>query len=223
MPVQEQVPSVGADWEVQQDVRDAVEELGVSRATFVGVSVDHGVVQLTGFTESYAQKWLIERAVSRVIGVRDVRDYLEVRPSESTPRADTDIASAARCALEWDARLPMEVGVEVTDGVLRLYGGVHKFAQREAAEEAVRNLVGVRDLTNEIKISHASLPDVAGNVESATRRRFGVACRDFWIIERDGVVTVSGIVATLELLGEIERVVQSVPGVRRVDNRLLVA
>ena len=224
MSVQEQVAYLTEDSDVEQDVRDALANSGISRRGFVGISVDHGVVRLTGFTESYAQKWLIERAVSRVIGVRDVRDYLEVRPLESTQRADAHIALAARCALEWDARVPMGVGVEVTDGVLRLYGVVECFAQREAAEEAVRNLLGVRDLSNEIKISNASLQaDVAGDVESAMRRRFGMACRSVWIIERDGVVTVSGAVATLELLGEIERVVQSVSGVSHVDNRLLVA
>lgn len=224
MPVEEPVPYLTEDSDVEQDVRDALGNLGIPRGEFVGISVDHGVVQLTGFTESYAQKWLIERAVSRVIGVRDVRDYLEVRPLESTQRADAHIALAARRALEWDARVPTGVGVEVTDGVLRLQGAVERFAQREAAEEAVRNLIGVRDLSNEIKHSNASRPaDVAGDVESAMRRRFGMACRNVWIIERDGIVTVSGAVATLELLGEIERAVQSVPGVMHVDNRLLVA
>lgn len=224
MPVEEHVPYLTEDSDVEQDVRDALGNQGIPRGEFVGISVDHGVVQLTGFTESYAQKWLIERAVSRVIGVRDVRDYLEVRPLESTQRADAHIALAARRALEWDARVPTGVGVEVTDGVLRLQGAVERFAQREAAEEAVRNLIGVRDLSNEIKLSNASRPaDVAGDVESAMRRRFGMACRNVWIIERDGIVTVSGAVATLELLGEIERAVQSVPGVMHVDNRLLVA
>lgn len=224
MSVEDNAPYLSEDPDVERDVRDAVETLGISRRGFVGIAVDHGVVQITGFTDSYAQKWLIERAVTRVIGVRDVRDYLEVRPPERAQRTDTQIALAARCALQWDARVPMGVGVEVTDGVLRLVGVVERFAQREAAEESVRNLVGVRDLSNEIKISHGSPPaDVACDVESAIRRRFGVACRNVWIIERDGVVTVSGAVATLELLGEIERVIRSVPGVVHVDNRLLVA
>ena len=222
MSVEEQIPYPTEDPDVERDVRDALGNLGLSRRGFVGITVDHGVVQLTGFTDSYAQKWLIERAVSRVIGVRDVRDHLEVRPPEPA-RADAHIALAARCALEWDVRVPRGVGVEVTDGVLRLVGAVERFAQREAAEEAVRNLIGVRDLSNEIKISSASPPpDVAGDVESAMRRRFGMACRSIWIIEREGIVTVSGAVATLEMLGQIERVVRSVPGVLLVDNRLLV-
>ena len=224
MSGEEPVRYLTEDPDVEQDVRDALGNLGVPRRGFVGITVDHGVVQLTGFTDSYAQKWLIEREVSQVIGVRDVRDYLEVRPPEPAQRADAHIALAARCALEWDVRVPLGVGVDVTDGVLRLHGAVERFAQRQAAEEAVRNLVGVCDLSNEIRISHASLPaDVAGGVESAIRRRFGMACRTVWIIERDSVVTVSGVVATLELLGEIEGVVRSVPGVLHVDNRLLVA
>jgi osmotically-inducible protein OsmY len=223
MFVKEQTGYTSNDLYVERDVRDALGTLGLSHLGFVGIYVDQGVVQLTGFTESYSQKWLIERAVCRVIGVRDVRDYLEVRPVESGQRADAHIALAARCALQWDARVPAGLGVEVTDGALRLFGVVEQFAQREAAEDAVRNLVGVRDLSNEIKISPSlQSTDVAGEVESALRRRFGVACRNVWIIERDGVVTASGTVATLELLTEVERVVQSVPGVLRFDNRLLV-
>lgn len=223
MLAQEQAGGLTADPDLEHDVWDAFGNLGISTWWFVGIAVDQGVVRLTGFTDSYADKWLIEREVSRVIGVRDVRNYLEVRPSEHAQPADAQIALAARCALEWDARVPRGVGVKVTDGVLRLYGSTERFVQREAAEEAVRNLVGVRDLMNEIKISRPSLAADARGVQSALRRRFGLACRNVWIIEHDGVVTVTGVVATLELLTEIERVVLSVPGVRRVDNRLLVA
>ena len=223
MSLKERACYLTGDPDVERDVRDALLSLGISHSGFVGVSVDSGVVRLSGFTESYAQKWLIERVASRVIGVRDVRNYLEVRPPEPAQLADANLAAAARRALEWDARVPAGVSVEVTDGVLRLCGTVERFLEREAAEEAVRNLVGLRDLTNEVRISLPSLPaDVAGDVESALRRRFGMACRNVWIIERHGVVTASGTVATFELLGEIERVIQSVPGVLRLDNRLLV-
>jgi len=218
----EQAGHLSEDAGLERDVRDSVRGLGISRLELLGISVRHGVVHLTGVAESYAQKWMIERAVSQVVGVQDVRDYLEVRPPQSEQRADAHVALAARSALEWHARVPDGIGVDVTDGVLRLYGSVEKFAEREAAEEAVRNLVGVRDVTNEIRVSHDSAPDVASDVESALRRRFGVLCRNMWVIERDGVVSVSGVVPTLELLGEVDRVVRSVAGVVRVDNRLIV-
>jgi osmotically-inducible protein OsmY len=219
----EQAVNLIRDGEVLRDVRDALGHLGNPSLAFVGLAVDEGVVRLTGFTESYSQKWMIERVVSRVIGVRDVRDFLEVRPPEQSRRLDSQIAVAAQRALEWDARVPNEVRVEVTDGVLRLIGAVGQFVQREAAEEAVRNLIGVTGLSNEIKLSPPALPADANDVKSALRRRFGIACGDISIIEHDGVVTLSGSVTTLELLGEIERAVICVPGVARVDNRLLVA
>ena len=223
MLMQPQSKHVTDDPEVEQEVRDALANLGISRMGFVEINVEEGVLHLTGFTDSYAQKWLIERAASRVIGVRDIRDYLEVRPPGTAPRADAHIAQTARCALAWDARVPAGIGVQVTDGTLRLFGTVERFAQREAAEEAVRNLIGVRDVSNEIRISRDSLPtDLAGDVESAIRRRFGIACGNVWIVERNGVVTLRGSVATLELLDEIERAVKSVRGVLRVDNWLLV-
>jgi osmotically-inducible protein OsmY len=224
MSLEEQQRYLTEDPDVEQDVRDELGILGFARRGFIGLAVDHGVVELTGFTDSYAQKWEIERAASRVIGVRDVRDYLEVRPPGAAQRADSRIASAARCLLEWNARVPATVEVEVTDGELRLRGIVELLSQREAAEEAVRNLVGVRDVSNEIKIAPIAPPaDVAGDVESAMRRRFGLLCRHVWMVERDGLVTVSGTVGTFELVGDVERVAKSVPGVVRVDNRLLVA
>src|SRR5690242_16818579 len=134
MSLEEQRRYLTEDPDIEQDVRDELANVGFARLGFIGLAVDHGVVELTGFTDSYAQKWEIERAASRVIGVRDVRDYLDVRPPEAAQRADSHIASAARCVLEWNARVPATIDVEVTDGAVRLRGTVERFAQREAAE-----------------------------------------------------------------------------------------
>lgn len=216
---------VNEDQEVEQDIRAELNaDQDIARGCFIGVTVDQGVAHLTGFAESYAQKLAIERAVSRVIGVRDVRDYLEVRPPDEGHREDFQIERAAQCALAWDARVPDGVRVQVTNGVLRLHGATGRFSQREAAAEAVRNLIGVCDVVNEIKLTPATVPvDLGFDVESAIRRRFGVACRHVWIIARDGVVTLSGMVPTFGMLDEVEHVVRSIRGVRRIDNQLLVA
>lgn len=191
---------------------------------FVGVAVEHGVVCLTGFVDSYAQKWAAERAAARVAGVKDVRDYLEVLPPNEATREDRRIRRAARRALEWDARVPDGVYGDVTDGVLRLRGVVERFSERDAAEEAVRNLIGVRDVVNEIRVAPAlSRGDLETDVEAAIRRRLGTDGQCMWIATADGVVTLSGFVATFTMLEELERTVRSIPGVTRIDNQLLVA
>jgi osmotically-inducible protein OsmY len=111
--------------------------------------------------------------------------------------------------------------------VLRLQGTVQRFSQRDAAEEAVRNLNGVRDVVNEIKVAPApSLAlgdDLAVDVEAAIRRRVGVDTAWIAIGVEGGVVTLSGAVPVFALVDDIERAVRSIPGVTRINNELLVA
>ncbi len=209
-------------------VQDVLAELragqDVNDQRYLAVTVEDGVVDLTGFAESYAHKLAIERAASRVVGVRDIRDYLEVRPRHADQRDDRDVERAAKHALQWDARLPRGIRAEVTNGIVRIRGVVQRFSQLEAAEEAVRNLVGVRDVVNEVKLAPAPAPaDLALDVQAAIRRRFGTECPDIWVDVADGVVTLTGVVPVFAMLDDIERVVRSIPGVTRVVDQLLVA
>jgi osmotically-inducible protein OsmY len=213
------------DHDIERAVRaELVMSLDARRRSLVSVAVQRGVVCITGFVDSYAEKWAAERAAARVVGVRDVRDYLDVLPPNEVSREDPRIRRAARRALEWDARVPDGVQGEVTDGVVRLRGVVERFSEREAAEEAVRNLIGVRDVVNEIRVAPApSRGDLGTDVETAIRRRFGTDGQRIWIATADGVVTLSGVVPTFVMLDDVEHTVRSIPGVTRIDNQLLVA
>jgi Predicted periplasmic or secreted lipoprotein len=190
---------------------------------FVEVAVEDGVVHLTGSANSYAQKWAIARAAGRVVGVRDVRDHLAVRLPREAARTDREIERAAAHAIEWDARVPDGVRATVTDGVVRLHGSVGRLSQRDAAEDAVRNLIGVCDVANEIRVAPIVSPaDLAVHVEAAIRRRFGAQAEDILITSTDGGVTLDGVVSTFAMLDDIERVVRAVPGVARIHNQLLI-
>jgi osmotically-inducible protein OsmY len=54
----------------------------------VEISVHCGVVHLTGLVESYAQKRAIDRAVRRIVGVKELCDYLHVRSPDATAPDD---------------------------------------------------------------------------------------------------------------------------------------
>ena len=223
MSLTDRIPA--RDHEVERDVRA---ELGVAVSLtdhpFVRMTVRDGVVYLTGSAASYAQKWAIERAASRVIGVKDVRDHVAVHPQTADAIADHDIEGAAGAALAWDIRVPAGVRAGVTDGVLRLQGTVDRPWQREAAEDAVRNLLGLRDLVNEIRLAPAPpRATLEPDVVEALRRRFGPHEGAIGISASDGVVTLSGEVSSLAVLDEVLRVVRAIPGVARITDRMLVA
>jgi hypothetical protein len=81
------------------------------------VGVSDGVVTLTGVVSSYAQKFAAQEATHRVTGVLDVANDIDVNPVDSFMRTDTEIASAVRKALEWDALVPNElIQSTVSDG-----------------------------------------------------------------------------------------------------------
>jgi osmotically-inducible protein OsmY len=211
------------DPEIHQDVRAelSIEQDGATRS--IEVSVRHGVVFLTGRVDSYAEKWAIDRAVMRIVGVRDLRDNLHVRPPDTAAPNDRLIARTADLALVWDARVPNGIRADVVDGVLRLRGAVERFGQREAAEEAVRNLIGVRDIVNEIVVLPAVPPaDLVLQVEAALRRRLGSASHLIFVDAAKGAVTLRGAVHTFAILDEIERAVWSIHGVTQIDNQLQV-
>jgi osmotically-inducible protein OsmY len=211
------------DRDVAQAVRAELStRMDAGGRRLVSVVVHQGVVSLTGFVDSYAQKWAVERAAARIVGVRDVRDYLEVLPPNDTEEGR--IRSAVRRALEWDARVPDGVHGEVTDGVVRLRGVVERLSEREAAEEAVRNLIGVRDVVNEIRVAHAPFrDDLETDIAAAIRRRFGTDGHRIGIATADGIVTLSGVVPTFAMLEDIEHTLRSIRGVTSIDNQLLVA
>jgi osmotically-inducible protein OsmY len=210
------------DPEIHLDVRAEL-SMDDQATRSVEVSVHHGVVSLTGLVDSYAVKWAIDRAVKRIVGVRDLRDNLHVRPPDAAAASDRLIARTARLALVWDARVPNGIRTDVADGVLRLRGEVKRFCQREAAEEAVRNLIGVRDIVNEIALIPAGAPaHLVLEVEAALRRRLGSASRLIFVDAAEGVVTLRGPVPTFAILDDIDCAVRSILGVREIDNQLQV-
>ena len=215
------------DAEVQRDVLAELEWDASVQPNEIGVTVQAGVVALTGWVDSYAKKWAAERAAHRLRGVRAVANDVEVRLPGSAERGDSEIALAATRALEWDAFVPPG-GPEVTvaNGWVMLRGEVEWGYQRRAAERAVRRLSGVRGVTNLIAVRPGRLPgpeEVERDIREALARTTD-ADVDRIVVEIDGdTVILAGTVRSWMEREEAERAAWSAPGVCRVETRLGVA
>jgi BON domain len=83
------------DSDIKRDVEDELRWDPDIDSTDIAVAVKSGVVTLTGFVRSYAEKFWAERAAKRVAGVVGLANDLEVRLSTSDQRPDPEIAREA--------------------------------------------------------------------------------------------------------------------------------
>jgi len=142
----------------------------------VGVAVNEGVVTLTGHIETYAEQAVVERALERVAEVKAYALELEVRLAPDHRRSDAEIAQAAESALKWHALVPDDsMQVMVKKGRITLMGEVPWDHQRTAAMKAVRSLIGVVGVDNDIVLKHRPTPsNVDDRIRKAlVRRRAG--------------------------------------------------
>lgn len=206
--------------------RDVVNELAWDPAvdsSEISVTVTgDGIVTLKGEVPSYWQKRATERSVKRVAGVRAVANDLEVRLLKEHRRDDTDLAEAAVQSLKWHSSVPRDrVRVTVSEGWVTLEGKVRWEFQRRAAYKAVRNLLGVRGVSNLIEIEAAPRPeDIREKIDAAFHRSAGLDADRIRVEVEDGVVTLRGDVSTWRELDEAEWVAWSARGVTDVKNEL---
>jgi osmotically-inducible protein OsmY len=212
------------DRELKQHVENALNWEPSVDAAGVGVSVDGGVVTLRGDVRSYAEKSTAERATLRVYGVKAVANDLTVRLANGYERTDTDIAQAAVTALKWNAMVPQDaVTVTVANGWLTLKGALDWQYQREAAARSVRDLMGVKGVTNNVILKmHVHTGDVRMKIEDAFRRSAEIDARRVNVTATDGKVILSGNVRSWSEREEAERAAWAAPGVSQVDDRLSI-
>ncbi|HVB30446.1 MAG TPA: BON domain-containing protein [Gemmatimonadaceae bacterium] len=208
--------------------RDVIEELAWQpnvREAEIGVACKNGVVTLSGFVDSYAQKYAAGRAAEHVIGVRAVADDLQVKLPRAFVRSDTDIAHAAVTALKWDVEVPdSRIQVLVDDGWVSLDGAVDWQFQRSATEKAVRYLTGVKGVINRISVQQpkVSAYEVNQRIEQALKRSAAVDADRITVDAKNGKVVLRGTVRSWAEREDAERAAWAAPGVSEVNDEIAV-
>jgi osmotically-inducible protein OsmY len=187
----------------------------------IGIVAKNGVITLTGFIDSYAGKLAAERAAKRVRGVRAVANDIDVRLKLG--RTDPDIARDAARALELRIGVPEGVQAVVHDGHVTLTGKVSWIAQRKNAEKAVAHVRGVRGVFNHIEVTpDRTHQDVRRRIVEALHRQADVNARHISVGISGEVAVLTGTVGTWNEREAAERAATDAPGIRWVDNRIVV-
>jgi osmotically-inducible protein OsmY len=214
------------DLQLQRDVLDELKFEPSIREAEIGIAAKGGVVTLTGFVDSYAEKFSAERTAERVGGVKAVADEIKVKLPGAHQRSDTDIAHAVVNALRWDIQVPDDrIKATVDDGWIALDGEVEWQYQKWAAEGAVRNLTGIKGVSNllTVKPRNASTHEVGQKIKDSMRRHAERDADKITIEAKDGRVILRGTVSSFAERQDAERAAWQALGVTNVEDMIAVA
>ncbi len=211
--------------ELQKDVQDAIKWEPQLNAAEIGVTVKDGVVTLTGVVDNYSKKSEAEDAAKNVAGVKAVVEKLEVKFSSTYGKKDdNEIANEVLNAFKWNWRVPNDkVKVKVEKGWITLEGELQWNYERNAAKDAVKNLLGVTGVSNNIKIkSDVNEAIEKADIEKALKRNWSIYDNGIDVKVSGHKATLTGTVDSWYQKDEAGRIAFEAPGVWSVDNELLV-
>lgn len=212
------------DVEIKNDVLDELAWQPNIDDTQIGVIVEDGVVTLSGVVNSYSKKLAAEKATKSVEGVKAVALDIEVKYGADFKKTDKEIAKAIVDAFEWNSSVPEDdITVKVENGWAYLSGEVQWSYQKNAAKNAIKDLLGVKGVSNSISLKNNIKPTEVKDKIKKAFQRMATLDADGIILETHGnTVTLRGKVHSIKEKEDAETAAYKAPGVYDVKNELKV-
>lgn len=124
----------------------------------VMVSVEAGVVTLTGTLEEDVDRQVTEKAVRDISGVKGlIADDLRVKCGKTVRPKDAELVAQARESIQWLTTVPQEgIRVSAKDGWLTVEGDVEFLHQVRSIGEVLRDIQGVHGVRNKLTTARQS-------------------------------------------------------------------
>lgn len=125
----------------------------------LGVSVDEGVVTLTGSVPELFEKQRATDLAADVMGVTEVVNDMAIKPTHGLSDAALTRMVTQRLEEDWKVALVYEdIGVKVEAGTVTLTGDVNSWSEREEAARVALHTQGVLAVDNRLTVRGVSYP-----------------------------------------------------------------
>lgn len=167
---------------------------------FITVTIDQGIVTLSGTLDNLLAKDRAVQDVKTVKGVRGIINQIEVEPSHRV--SDSELRQDVLAALLKDpATDSYELAIKVKNAIVTLSGTVDSWQEKQLSEQVAKGVKGIIKVENEILVvPEKTRPDQ--EIKPDITRRLEA---DPWVAEEsitvkvdNGKVTLSGQVGTLD-------------------------
>lgn len=188
------------------------------------VSVYRGVVSLWGNVANLPEKLTAEQIVKELPFTKEVINEIKVEIPFDEKLSDSEIKKAIGLTLLWNHQVPRNLEFLVEDSWVTLTGDVGWLFQRKAAFTVISAILGIKGITNSIKITTiARSNEIKNRIEKAIRNSSSNDPKTIQIHVEESLVTMTGYVRTYSDIEKARRAAWSAPGILIVENRLQFA
>lgn len=144
-------------------------------------------------------------------------------------RSDSEVLSDVVRELHWDPAVTADgIGATVRDGIVTLVGHVPSYAEKQAAEEIVTRVTGVRAVVQDLEVRLPTMVEIsdgelASRAATALEWNVFVPKPDIGIHVEGGRITLTGAVRYEFQRSTAERVLRELAGVRALVNNVVVS
>jgi osmotically-inducible protein OsmY len=178
---------------------------------------------------THLRRGATERVKVNSCGRNASRDR-EIQSSQGVSKvsSDTQLQSSVLAELKWRPSIDAaHIGVSAENGIVTLSGQVHNYTEKLAAENAAKDVFGVKGIANDIKVEPdgslvQSDKDIAAAAVGALKWDFEVPKERIKVLVKDGWVSLDGTVDWQYQRDAAERCVKYLRGVVGVTNSIVI-
>jgi len=201
----------------------------------ITISAKDGAVTLAGNVFNESHKPMAEDTAAALPGVRSVDNRIEIKGDRAPENSDNWISMKVKSALLYHRNVSgIKTEVSVKDGVVTLKGEAANQAQKALAGEYAKDIVGVKDVKNEMTVS--ANPDkpretagekiddasITAQVKATLLSHRATGAIRTKVATQDGVVTLTGQARNAAEKSLVSKLVADINGVKSVVNNMTI-